>query len=207
MLEAYFSAPKTLGHLRAGPSGPYIDGFAASLERDGYRDATAVRYLRAAAHLGHFLQGQGGALTDVDLSAFFRHLQSCHCPRSKGGRRNHHTSFGAKRYRDYLVQIGVYRWSAAPDIRHADASLVAGFRQWLQKHRGAAGPTVRQYSRGAADLMMALGNDPMGWDAKGVRTYFLDRATRCGVGTAEKLTTSLRTFLRYLTARPSHSGS
>jgi site-specific recombinase XerD len=198
MLETYFSAPKTLGHLRAGPSGPYMDGFAASLERDGYRDATAVRYLRAAAHLGYFLQGQGGALTEVDLSAFFRHLRNCRCPRSKGGRRNHHTSFGAKRYRDYLVQIGVCRCSAAPDIRNADAPLVAGFRQWLQKHRGAAGPTVRQYSRGAADLMMALGNDSTRWDAKGIRTYFLDRATRCGVGTAEKLTTSLRTFLRYL---------
>jgi integrase len=199
MLETYFSAPKTLGHLRAGPSGPYMDGFAASLERDGYRDATAVRYLRAAAHLGHFLHGQGGALTDVDLSAFFRHLQSCcRCPRSKGGRRNHHTSFGAKRYRDYLVQIGVCQCSVAPDIQIAEATLVVGFRQWLQKHRGAASPTIRQYSRGAADLMTALGEDPMRWDAKGVRTYFLDRATRCGVGTAEKLTTSLRVFLRYL---------
>ena len=46
--------------------------------------------------------------------------------------------------------------------------------------------------------MIALGNDPTRWDAKGVRTFFLDRATRCGIGTAEKLTTSLRTFLRYL---------
>jgi hypothetical protein len=85
MLEIYFVAPKTLARLRAGPSGPYLDGFAASLERDGYRGATAVRYLRAAAHLGHFLQGQGGALTDVDLSAFFVHLQTCRCSRSKGG--------------------------------------------------------------------------------------------------------------------------
>jgi integrase len=201
MLETFFAAPKMLGYLRAGPSGPYMDGFAASLERDGYRDATAVRYLRAAAHLGHFQQEQGGVLADVDLSAFFRHLQTCRCPRSKGGRRNHHTSFGAKRYRDYLVQIGVCRCSVAPDIRIADSTLVVDFRQWLQKHRGAAGPTVRQYSRGAADLMMALGNDPLRWNAKGVRTYFLDSATRCGVGTAEKLTTSLRIFLRYLSIR------
>ena len=48
MLETYFAAPKTLGRLRAGPSGAYLDGFAALLERDGYRAATAVRYLRAA---------------------------------------------------------------------------------------------------------------------------------------------------------------
>jgi site-specific recombinase XerD len=201
MLETYFSAPKTLARLRAGPSGPYMDGLASSLERDGYRAATAVRYLRAAAHLGHFLQGRGGTLANIDFSAFFRHLQTCRCPRSKGGRRNHHTSFGAKRYHEYLLEIGVCQCSLAPEVESAEPGLVIGFRQWLQKHRGAAEPTVRQYSRGAADLMIALGDDPTCWDAKGVRGYFLERAAQCGVGTAEKLITSLRAFLRYLSVQ------
>jgi hypothetical protein len=124
MLETHFAAPKALERLRAGPSGPYMDGFAASLKRDGYGAATAVRYLRAAAHLGHFLQSRGGTLAEIDLSAFFRHLRTCRCPRWKGGRRNHHTSFGAKRYRDYLVQIGVCRCSVAPEIQSADPALV-----------------------------------------------------------------------------------
>src|SRR5690349_21151507 len=53
MLETYFSASKLLVHLRSGPSGPYLDRFAATLERQGYSADTAVRYLRAAAHLGH----------------------------------------------------------------------------------------------------------------------------------------------------------
>jgi hypothetical protein len=35
MLERYATAPKTLKRLRSGPSGPYMDGFAAALERDG----------------------------------------------------------------------------------------------------------------------------------------------------------------------------
>jgi len=52
MLESYFCAPKTLRRLRAGLSGPYIDGFADALERDGYAHASAVCYLRAAAHFG-----------------------------------------------------------------------------------------------------------------------------------------------------------
>lgn len=46
--------------------------------------------------------------------------------------------------------------------------------------------------------MTALGADPSGWDPADVRSYFLDRASRCGNGTIEKLTTSLRAFLRYL---------
>jgi hypothetical protein len=59
MLETYFSASKMLGHLRSGPSGRYLDGFAAALERQGYSAGTAVRYLRAAAHLGHVVARQG----------------------------------------------------------------------------------------------------------------------------------------------------
>ena len=68
MLEKYFSAPKTLQRLRGGISGPYVDAFADGLNRDGYAPASAVRYIRAAAHLGRFVQRRGGALKDVDLN-------------------------------------------------------------------------------------------------------------------------------------------
>ena len=68
MLEKYFSAPKTLRRLRGGISGPHIDAFADDLERDGYAPASAVRYIRAAAHLGCFVQRKGGVLSDIDLN-------------------------------------------------------------------------------------------------------------------------------------------
>jgi len=96
MLETYFGSPKMVAHLRAGPSGPYLDGFAGSLERSGYDPSVAVRYLRAAAHIGHFTLEQGGTLANVDLLAFSRHLRTCRCPRPKGGRRNHHTMGSVK---------------------------------------------------------------------------------------------------------------
>ena len=63
MLETYFSATKMLGHLRSGPSGPYLDGFAEVLERQGYGPETAVRYLRAAAHIGHVMTDQCARLS------------------------------------------------------------------------------------------------------------------------------------------------
>lgn len=201
MLERYFSAPKTLGYLRTGPSGPYIDGFAAWLERDGYRHGTAIRYLRAAVHLGHFVQQRGETLADIDLSAFFRHLQNCRCPRSMGGRRNHHTSFGAKRYYDYLLDIGVCQRSVAPRVLSTEPALVVEFRHWLQMHRGASESTVKQYTRAAMDLMRALGDHPTSWDAKGVRGYLLERADQCGVCAVEKLITCVRAFLRYLSVQ------
>jgi site-specific recombinase XerD len=197
MLETYFPAAKMLGHLRSGPSGPYLDGFAAALERQGYSPATAVRYLRAAAHLGHVMAEHGTDLKHIDLAAFGEHLRTCRCPRARGGRRNHHTVFGARLFRRHLVEIGVCRPAVAA-TQPAEPQLVARFKVWLRKHRGAADPTIKLYARNAVRLVTALGADPTGWGPADVRSYFLDRASRCGSGTIGKLTTSLRAFLRYL---------
>ena len=197
MLETYFSASKMLRHLRSGPRGPYLDGFAAALERQGYSPATAVRYLRAAAHLGHVMAERGAGSDDIDLAAFSEHLRTCRCSRASGGRRNHHTVFGARLFRQHLVEIGVCR-SAAATLQPAEPCLVAHFKVWLRKHRGAADPTIKLYARDAAHLIAALGDDPERWEPAAIRSFFLDRASHCGNGTVEKLTTSLRAFLRYL---------
>ena len=197
MLETYFSAAKMLGHLRNGPSGPYLDGFAAALERQGYSSATAVRYLRAAAHVGHVMAEHGAWSGDIDLPAFTEHLRTCRCPRARGGRRNHHTVFGARLFRRHLVELGVCR-AAAAAVEPAMPKLVAQFKTWLRKHRGASDPTIKLYARDAAGLMTVLGADPTGWGPAVIRSYFMARASTCGSGTVEKLTTSLRAFLRYL---------
>ena len=68
MLETYFSAPKTLRRLRGGISGPHIDAFADDLEREGYAPSSSVRYIRAASHLGCFVQRKGGVLKEIDLT-------------------------------------------------------------------------------------------------------------------------------------------
>ena len=199
MLETYFSASKMRAHLRSGPSGPYLDGFAAALERQGYSADTAIRYLRAAAHLGHVVARQGAMPNEIDLAAFSEHLRICRCPRATGGRRNHHTIFGARLFRRHLVEIGVCQPVASP-MQRAEPLLVAHFKEWLRKHRGASNATIRLYARDAERLVAALGDDPGGWEPAAIRSFFLDCAGRCGEGTIEKLTTSLRAFLRYLAA-------
>jgi hypothetical protein len=72
MLDTYFESPKMIARLRAGPSGPYMDGFAAWLECSGYDPSVAVRYLRAAAHIGHFTLEQGGTLATMDFGGLLR---------------------------------------------------------------------------------------------------------------------------------------
>ena len=157
-----------------------------------------MRYLRAAAHIGHVMVEQGASLADVDLVAFGEHLRTCRCPRGKGGRRNHHTIYGARLFRRHLVELGVCR-PAAVAAAPAEPTLVADFVK-----RGCASiverppPTIRLYARDAAGIMTALGSDPLGWEPHDIRGYFLDRASKSGRGTIEKMTTSLRAFLRYL---------
>jgi hypothetical protein len=197
MLETYFSASKMLGYLRDGPCRPYLDGFAAALERQGYGPETAVRYLRAAAHVGHVMAERDASVSDIDLSAFEQHLRTCRCPRAKGGRRNHHTIYGARLFRRHLEEIGVCKPAVAA-MRPAEPRLVVGFRAWLSKHRGTSETTIRLYARDAVSIMAALGTDPTRWSPTDIRGYFMKRASTCGRGTIEKMATSLRAFLRYL---------
>ncbi len=204
MLENYFSAPKILRRLRMGLSGPYIDGFADALERDGYGQASAVRYLRAAAHFGCFVHRKGGVFADIDassLDAFGRHFPRCRCPRSNGGKTGYHARFGVKLFHQHLVRLGICQNHAIADGQSAKPALVTAFRDWFRVHRGATEPTLRQYTRGATELMQALGEDVGKWHVRTVRDFVLDRAGRCGAPTTQALITSRRAFLRYLSFR------
>jgi site-specific recombinase XerD len=204
MLEKYFSAPKTLARLRAGLSGPHIDGFAEALERERYSHGAALRYLRAAAHLGQFQQRHHKTLADIDartLDDFGRHLRRCRCPLSNGGKVNHHVVFGAKRFHTYLFQTGVCECDRSVGLRNIEPALIASFRDWFRKHRGATEPTLRHYCRDATEILNTLGEDLSEWNARRIRKFLLDRANQCGAATAEHLITAMRAFLRYLSFR------
>jgi len=204
MIEKYFSASKALARLRAGSSGPHIDDFAGALEKQGYAHSTAIRYLRAAAHLGCFVQRKGCTLADVDMSmldAFVRHLQHCRCPQSNDERTGFHPSCGVKLFYRHLVQGGVCRNHQDDEVENNEPALVTAFRDWFQVHRGVTTPTLRQYTRGAAELIHALGDDVSQWSAQAVRAFLLDRASKCGTETTQKLITAMRAFLRYLIFR------
>jgi len=200
MLEKYFSAPKTLRHLRGGISGPHIDAFADDLERDGDAPTSAVRYIRAASHLGCFIQRRGGVLADIDfktLLAFGRHLRRCRCPHFKRAKISYHARFGVKLFHQGLIGCGICPSEPVRDTI-VEPALVTAFRDWFQTHRGVKPPTLRLYARGAAELLQALGEDVGQWTSHAVRNFLLERAGQCGAPTTQKLITSLRAFLRYL---------
>src|SRR5580658_1091277 len=203
MLEKYFSAPKTLRRLRGGISGPYVDAFADDLNRDGYAWASAVRYIRAAAHLGCFVQRRGGVLEDVDLNildSFSDHLRRCRCPHFRRGKISYHAHFGVKLFHHHLVEHGICTIQPVQEAPLPPA-LVTTFCDWFRTHRGVKEPTLRQYARGATDLIQTLGEDVGQWNSQALRDFLLERAGHSGAPTTQKLITSLRAFLRFLNFR------
>ena len=205
MIDKYFSAPKTIRRLRAGLSGPFIDGFANALQQQRYSPSMVIRSLHAASHIGWFMQHRGGMLSDINdgmLEAFRRHLLRCRCYQIHNRRKTgYHACFGVKRFHTYLVNLGICTDNAVVNNDAAEPALVADFRSWFRTHRGVAEPTLRLYCRGAADLLETLGEDIGRWSVKSVRQFMLDRSSQCGTGTTQKLITSLRAFLRFLSFR------
>lgn len=204
MIDRYFSAPKTLQRLRSGLSGAYIDGFADALTRDGYGHATVVRYLRAAAHVGVFLQRRRKTLVDLDAAtvrAFRSHLRRCHCPASNGGRNGHHAGFGVQRFQAYLILRGLCSRPIVGDARPPVPALITEFADWYQTHRGVAPPTVRQYARGATAMLDALGTDVRSWTPQAVRQFLMKAVTGGRAESTQKVITATRAFLRYLAFR------
>ncbi len=204
MIDRYFSAPKTLRRLRRGPSGAYIDGFADALTRDGYGHATVVRYLRAAAHVGVFLERRRKTLADLDATtvcAFRRHLRRCCCPASNGGRNGHHAAFGVQRFQAYLIARGLCPRPIVRDPRPPVPALITEFTDWYQTHRGVALPTVRLYARGAAAMLDGLGADVRAWTPQAVRQFLMTAVTGGRAESTQKVITATRAFLRYLAFR------
>ena len=202
MLTIYYKSPFTLKRLRSGPSGPYLDGFAHKLHLAGYSQGGAQRLLRAAAHLGVWGQANDNPIHSFNkdtLANFQHHLSSCRCPKSNGGR-GPNVFFGAKRFLEYLHQIGVVSNIGDEHTDSAPPQLMTSFFEWLQQHRGTSQSTCRIYGRVVVDLLQTLGDDPNRFTAADLQAFALNRAGRHGRSAANNVAKALRMFLRYLIA-------
>jgi site-specific recombinase XerD len=101
-------------------------------------------------------------------------------------------------FHQYLIRCGICTSQSIPDNLSDEPAVVMAFRDWFRTHRGATEPTLRIYSRGASELIQALGEDVSQWCARRLRAFLLDHASKRGAETTQRLITSLRAFLRYL---------
>ena len=181
----------------AGVLAPYMSGFAAELERSGYRPNAAYQQLLLAAGLGRWLEGQGLALsglTDDRQEAFL-------AARRAAGYRQWLSGKALTPLVSYLRSIHAVPPPTQPPPLSPVEQLLARYRSWLTCERAVAAVTARCY----VDLVRAFAADNIGDDGRlrpvgpaEVTGFVLDCCARRCNGTAKLTVTGLRSFLTFL---------
>jgi site-specific recombinase XerD len=202
MLTKYFNDRKTLEKLRSGPAGPHLDGFAIQLECNGYSRQTARRHIRGAGHFSAWAEANGStinALDETGLVAFSRYLSSHERLKYKTGRYTS-TFIGARHFVTFLKISGVVSSLPLSSSTITRPPIVSDFCHWMRNHRGVMESTLNTYCPIVVDLVNVLGDQPEGFEAKKLREFVMDRASRHGISKAKTIVTSVRMFLRFLIA-------
>jgi integrase len=178
---------------------PYVQAFAEDLIGRGYALLSTREYVRAAAHLGQWLEGRAitrEQLTDACLAKFARHR--CRCPRSGAGGRLPSPRYVARvrRFVERLRAQGV-----VPGVPVAPQLMpipLVGFREWMLRHRGLAPSTIARYEVSVRRMLPTLGDEPLSYDAALIRRAFLAHTHGMTRGYAKCFASALRAFLRFL---------
>lgn len=202
MISDYFEAPSALERMRSGSVGPHIDGFATALAEDGYSPHTIRGYIRAAVHLGRWVDRRGIELSTLDdgvFEPFRRHLSCCRCfKRSKGVFKG--ALSGAEQLLAYLRRRGAVApvKPAAPTT--SIATISECFATWMLRHRGVAPSTISRYQLALRPFLAELGEDPAGYDATRIRAFVVAQLGTRGLGDCRSAVSAIRALLRFLIA-------
>lgn len=194
--------PALSGVRSGGSVQHHLRDFANEWRSKGYTVLATRDYIRAAAHLGRWMDMRGleiAQLTEEVFDEFVRHR--CRCPGTSRHRclRSAPYMARAQRFVDYLRRIGV-----APSIRALPEKTVPkpliGFRASMLRHRGVTEATIERYEGVIKTALVTLGDDPALYDAALVRRVVVNEARSRSRSHAKVIVTALRAFLRFLAA-------
>ena len=198
MIDDFFEHPYTLRYLRGGVTGPHIDAFAGALAEQAFTIGRARALLRGVAHLGRWLQKRRtplAALGEGVLEAFRAHLSRCRCVRRNKGRLYYCRS-GSNRFLTWAREQGLVSASApAAPV----PPLIRDFEAWMLQHRNVAPSTLTvAYRLHLRRFLAAVGDDPRGYTAAGIRAFVLAQSQRRELSRAKHAVTAIRMLLRHL---------
>lgn len=179
-----------------GPLACYVAGFRCELAKRGYSPGTAAGQLQLMAQLSRWLEGEGldaGGLTAERVERFF-------ALRRARVRTLHRSPHALRVLLEHLDDVGVLPAPRGMELSAAGL-LVARFGTYLVQERGLADGSAVRY-RLIATRFLAwcdAGGVEFGELTLGTVTGFLTaQCTRHSAGWAKCVTTSLRSFLRFL---------
>ncbi|MEW6753163.1 MAG: site-specific integrase [Candidatus Latescibacterota bacterium] len=216
MLRHYVRTAAGQRRHRETPLGPYLDGFAAYLEDQGFTLATVYADLKTATAFGEYLQAQGRPVHDIrdaDLPAFVRWYASV--PRRFGPPRavpggvglHEHLRGTVRKLLRYLRSIAVIapEPTLVPAVPHAD--VLGEYLRFLEVHRGFARSTVAMHARSVAALLGQLDQQALGCDLGAVTSEAVEQAVAAvlavgsagsGPRQAQIITSNVEAFVRHL---------
>jgi integrase/recombinase XerD len=201
MLSKYFDAATRIREIRSGPAGTLIEEFSEALLRRGYAEITARQHIRSAEHIVRWASLQGLSVSDLEnrtLGRFGRHLSRCHC----GGYACacHRRVLGGARL--FLRHLQGIREPAIVEPRSVagDPALLEEFREWMRAQRGTHDLTLYNYSIPIRALLRYCGEEPAQLNARRLRQFVLKQNRITSWTAAQRCTTALRMFLRFLIA-------
>jgi site-specific recombinase XerD len=201
MLSKYFYAAQRIREIRSGPAGALIEGFAEALFQSGYALITARKHIRSAEHIVRWASHQdlcASALDDEALRRFGRHLSRCHCGRYACASRLEVLG-GARLFLRYLQGI-VEPAIVEPPPAVRDPALLEEFCEWMRALRGTQEVTLNNYRIPIRTLLRDCGEDIRRLDARRLRQFVLKQSRSMSRWVAQRCTTALRMFLRFLIA-------
>jgi site-specific recombinase XerD len=173
-----------------------LDGFTDWLAGRGYLPTVIQEKVRDTVHFAAWTLSEGiDDLDEVAHRRYLEHLEDCGCLRYSNGRMG---KAGGRWLVEWLVECGVV--ADAREASQREPQLLREYFAWMRDHRGARDSTIEAYRPEITRLIEEFGDRPEAYEAKGIRSFVLGRASEHGPATAKKVVTAVRSFLRFLSA-------
>jgi len=180
----------------------FAPGFAAELERVGYRRVSVVFQLQLMAHASRWLERETVGVEALRTEVVERFLAA----RRAAGYTNYVTARAMAPLLGYLRGLGVAPPASPPIAVGAIEVLLAGYREYLLLERGLTGSTVEGYVLAVRPFLAGREGerdelDLSGLAAADVLAFVVSRCPVQSRGAAKMTVTGLRSLLGYLYLR------
>lgn len=185
-----------------GPLEVFAAGFAAELQRLGYRRVPITFQLQLMAHASRWLQGEGLGADALRTEVVERFLGE----RRAAGYTNYITARAMAPLLGYLRGLGVAPAATPPAARGAVEVLLAGYREYLAVERGLTADTIEGYAHAVRPFLAgrAIGEGELslgGLAAADVVAFVVAACPGQSRGAAKMTVTALRSLLGFLHVR------
>jgi integrase/recombinase XerD len=177
----------------------YLNSFVKNLSSNGYSEFTISCYRGPVKHFCIWLHKKSIPLTKVtDHVIFLFSKHNCRC--SGNIREGKRSSKYIKRVRNFVFYLIHEKFIL--DKNNSSKiklpSLLVKYKKSLHC-RGLSNITIMHYERSIIELLPALGNDPKKYNPAIIRQVVYCAAKKNSLPATKKLTTALRSYLRFLT--------